>query len=68
MVEKRVEEKMAWVRRKSVPGRDKGISSGDEGWASSVSEVGGVAVSWVRRSRRYEESPRLRSFARACAH
>lgn len=63
------EEKIAVVRRKSVPALESGTSSGDDGWASSVSELGGVRseeVDFVRRERREEESPRERSFASAC--
>jgi len=63
-------EKILEVRRKREPIVESGISSGEEGEESSVSDsVGGVVGTScsgeVRVERRKEESSRLRSRARA---
>lgn len=64
-----MDEKIAVVRRKSVPARDKGTSSGEEGCASSLSSVGVLGMDAsddsARSDRRDEESPRERSLASA---
>ena len=60
---------MAVVRRKSVPARESGTSSGLLGCASSSLSVGVVGIEasedFVRRERRAEESPSERSLASA---